>query len=745
MKTILLFISLLSLTFVYSQRLPLSDLEVNDNVYSLNGNPYTGNIYELYDSGQLESEYEVKDGQKHGIENIYFVDNSYSNDSYKDTSVIRAQKYHIALHEKEMAKGQNDSTVFTLNKSKHLDTLTLTSINWKKLKKLEYEKDALTKKYSDESLHDDPFSKRGVEIGRKITFNANKIEEVRAGQFITLKEYQNKYNLDKLKHSKIILYKKYLTVDKTLNETVVNLLNIRNKIDSLKNNIEGEYHKPFYENQIEEIYTYHEGNQTGLHQKYDESKIVLLEEELKDGVRNGSYKRYENGKTKERGTYLNNKKNGKWSFYNQDILFEIVNFKDGEKSGLYKKYNKSGDQIISVGVFQDDRKVGIWKNNDDNGELIELSTYKNDTLHGLYQKYSSDVVIKEGGYQNGLRGGEWKESDGNGQLSLLSNYTSDTLNGLYKKYKGDVIIEEGQYTSGLMNGEWVFRYDNGKKKGEVKFVNGDGTNVDNETNIPYSGRDGFHQEWHANGNLKLTKTYVNGKVHGEMKGYYENGKIRSEGNYVNGTETGKSYVYHENGNLKELYMNVKDGNPFYVGSIKKLYDSHGKFQKEVFYDGVMWKTKEEAEQQQAEYSKKQIPIRYDEFNSPIQVLEFLEAEVFVNYDKTLALLFSGTSNTSKYWLLFTDLKKFKGSRFDKSFLVSICDGKPFSCYYTRDWDQLKLEDIKVFGSDYAKLYFRNIGGNRTMVLTLNTNGKLTGWDHLDQGEGSLMLRDDFDW
>ena len=121
MKIILLIINLLSFTFVYSQRFPLSDVEVNDNGYTLNGNPYTGKIYELYNksgriidrlksTGQLKSEYEVNDGKKHGTENIYFVDYSYSNDSYQDTLLLQKLNTDLENLNQEISQLQKDSS-----------------------------------------------------------------------------------------------------------------------------------------------------------------------------------------------------------------------------------------------------------------------------------------------------------------------------------------------------------------------------------------------------------------------------------------------------------------------------------------------------------------------------------------------------------------------------------------------------------------------------------------------------------
>ena len=466
MKIILLIINLLSFTFVYSQRLPLSDVVVNSNVYSLNYNTYTGNIYELYKSGQLKSEYEVNDGKKHGTENIYFIENSYSNDSYKDTLVVMSLRNDLGSLELEISQLKEDST-------------------------------------REGGIASDI---KYVELGIKKFY-----------------KYKGKYREGKLKKEKLTIFKRYVQSNNKFENSTQKLKNTSPIRDSLELKLNEEENKPFYKNQLEETYTYHEGNQTGLHQKYDESKIVLLEEELKDGVRNGSYKRYENGKIKEEGTYLNDKKNGEWTFYNQNILFEIVNFKDGEKSGVYKKYN-------------------------------------------------GDVVIKEGGYQNGLKGGEWKEFDDSGNITLESAYLNDTLNGVYKKYNGEVVIKEGQYTSGLMNGEWVFRYDKGKKQGVGQYI--DGVNK-GSSGIPKNGRDGDWVMFFENGRKSQVGSYMNGLPEGKWSFYHEWSKPKEskqhEGTYVNGLPEGEWKEYDRSGKLisATTYRKGKVNGPYkkYFGGV----------------------------------------------------------------------------------------------------------------------------------------------------------------------------------
>ena len=67
---------------------------------------------------------------------------------------------------------------------------------------------------------------------------------------------------------------------------------------------------------IKEITTYLNGSKTGVHKEYDLNQNLVLEEELKDGIKNGKYKKCVNGKVIEEGNYVNNEKEGEWTIQN---------------------------------------------------------------------------------------------------------------------------------------------------------------------------------------------------------------------------------------------------------------------------------------------------------------------------------------------------------------------------------------------------------------------------------------------
>ena len=504
MRIILLLINLLSFTFVYSQRTPFSDVEVNDNGYTLNGTPYTGNIYELYKSGQLKSEYEVRDGQKHGTENIYFIDNSFGLSQYANLLV----------------------------KEKYKDTLLIQKLDTD-LENLNQDISLLQKDSSYE-----------YKIWNNLKYN-----EIGIKKFY---KYKEKYEESKLKNDKLVLYEKYLTSENKYDGFTYQLKQKRtDKLDVIRK-VRDEKNKPIYRNKREESYTYLNGSKTGIHNEFDKDENLVVEEILKDGVRNGSYKRYENGKIKEEITYLNGKKEGLYTVHNNNYR-DVTTYSNGLKNGLYKKYK--GDVVTIYGTYSNDLIEGEWKEFDDSGNITLESAYLNDTLNGVYKKYNGEVVIKEGQYTSGLMNGEWIFRHNNGNITLESAYLNDTLNGVYKKYNGEVVIKEGQYTSGLMNGEWIFRHNNGNIKGEGKYVDGDGGNV-GSTGMPINGREGEWVFYHENGNKLSSYNYSNGKREGEYLSYYEEGSLKVKLTYKNDSvdfEGNRETDYNEDGSVKSRW------------------------------------------------------------------------------------------------------------------------------------------------------------------------------------------------
>ncbi len=105
-------------------------------------------------------------------------------------------------------------------------------------------------------------------------------------------------------------------------------------------------------------------------------------------VQGGYVDKHKDGSFKSSIIISNGLLNGKASVYHKhNIVHKEATFRNGLIEGLYKVYNKDG-QLLQSQNLRAGKLNGIsqfYKS----GHLIEELTYKDDKLHGKYQKFSS--------------------------------------------------------------------------------------------------------------------------------------------------------------------------------------------------------------------------------------------------------------------------------------------------------------------------------------------------------------------
>ncbi len=168
---------------------------------------------------------------------------------------------------------------------------------------------------------------------------------------------------------------------------------------------------------------------------------------------------------------------------------ETIEVED-EAGNVVEKYERRIDNNMRHGLYQ------MF---DENGKIVELSLYQNDTLHGKRTMF----------YENG-------------QPQYVENYINGKFDDDYSAfYENGQLKLNGKYTNGAMNGEWKGYHENGQLKEIVQFV-------ENEENGPFV-------EYHPNGKLAAEGTYLNGdNEHGELKLYDENGILNKKMNCEKG-------------------------------------------------------------------------------------------------------------------------------------------------------------------------------------------------------------------
>lgn len=280
------------------------------------------------------------------------------------------------------------------------------------------------------------------------------------------------------------------------------------------------------------------------------------------GIKQG-FSKYYTSRGREEEFYINDTINGLHSYYDTNgVIIKTIPFIKGEKHGMAKEYNKSGE-IVYIRIYRRDilvskeainrrdkfeKKQDIWKEFYASDKLYWEVTYKDSLKNGYYKEYDTlGNIIKIEKYNMGVL-----EKDAP-ELAKVEVYTEYFSNGKprlrvgYKNGKPEGICREYDSVTGKVTRGTLF------KDGEVI---GGGIIDDN----------GYFQddwkEYYANGTLRCEGKYRKGKRSGIWKYYYADGSVEQEGEYVNGKYEGRWIWYYPDGNIKiqqEYYKGLPDG------------------------------------------------------------------------------------------------------------------------------------------------------------------------------------------
>ena len=172
--------------------------------------------------------------------------------------------------------------------------------------------------------------------------------------------------------------------------------------------------------------------------------------------------------------------------------------KDGRRIGLWKEYHENG-QIKSKGKYISGKKEGYWENYHENGQIKSKVNFKNDYEDGVFNSFFSNGVAEDiGNYVEGNKQGIWTsikiEND---------SYYRDTVH----------------YVDGNKNGMREQYYLNGQLRFRGVYENGNLT-------------DGTYQFYHQNGFVWASGEYKDGERHGPWKLFSEvDGSYQTTRNY----------------------------------------------------------------------------------------------------------------------------------------------------------------------------------------------------------------------
>ena len=149
-------------------------------------------------------------------------------------------------------------------------------------------------------------------------------------------------------------------------------------------------------------------NGTGTMKFYDLEGKITSEVNYLNNKKNGQATYFENGILTDEGRYENDMYVGSWKeYYKTGELYSVINYESDLKNGKAIYYFKDGS-ISQEGTFFKDEREGNWIIYNQNKEINSELKYKNGQLDGFAKYYSKGKKISEGEYYYGEKINTWQ-------------------------------------------------------------------------------------------------------------------------------------------------------------------------------------------------------------------------------------------------------------------------------------------------------------------------------------------------
>ncbi|GEM_PF-1439177 len=320
--------------------------------------------------------------------------------------------------------------------------------------------------------------------------------------------------------------------------------------------------------EIEEETSYRKGEIDGIYKDFYKGKLI---EEIT--FKNGVLKDFTAYDQDQNIIVTSKKKKGEVYYQKYDsngVLRNEGNYDvKGGKYGEWKEYHLNGT-LASVGNYEDDSPVGEFTLYHSDGESIsEIKSFKDNLEHGYYQSFYTDgSLASEGWFVEGNREGQWKEYYINGNLKSDSFYEDGKLEATVERYS-----PEGQiYIKQKFDNNWttqeIYYTPEGEPFDTIQLTTAEKDlkitykslyeregGMDAEVMFSYGVRNGERKQYHHNNQIKFISNYLAGDLHGEVNEFYLEGEKKSEQNYLFGNLHGDIKTYYKNGNKnREAYF-----------------------------------------------------------------------------------------------------------------------------------------------------------------------------------------------
>jgi antitoxin component YwqK of YwqJK toxin-antitoxin module len=205
---------------------------------------------------------------------------------------------------------------------------------------------------------------------------------------------------------------------------VVNLPNKPNKVDA-QGRKQGEWAKKYPNGRYAYVATFVNDIPVDTIKRYYDTGVLSMYQ-----IYNGDTCNVINfssiGEMESSGIYVNEKKEGLWTFYNPDgSKISQTNFKADAPDGVSQTYYPTGELLETI-TYKDGVKHGDWFRYYKTGTIQIKATYYNDKLHGHYRVINgSGDVSAEGVYNKGVCVGEWKHLDTETRQIYIKKYDNN--------------------------------------------------------------------------------------------------------------------------------------------------------------------------------------------------------------------------------------------------------------------------------------------------------------------------------
>lgn len=156
--------------------------------------------------------------------------------------------------------------------------------------------------------------------------------------------------------------------------------------------------------------------------------------------------RYPNGQLRYEGQFKNDKCQGEFKYYDEQGKLRATNLFDKSGTRALNKTYASNGTLVATGYYLNQKKEGEWSFfAEENGVRILQENYVEGVAQGLSKVfYETGVLMTERYYVDGVLEGPSKTYYPSGALKEEGTYHNDAKSGLWKTYNedGDVVSEE---------------------------------------------------------------------------------------------------------------------------------------------------------------------------------------------------------------------------------------------------------------------------------------------------------------